>query len=76
MTSNAIGAIGKSAAPAVPALMAACSVQGEQTHVLRACAGALGDIGKPSAQALPLLKELAKMPLVRWAAERAIKRIE
>jgi hypothetical protein len=76
MASNAIGAIGAAAAPAVPGLMAACSVQGEQTHVLRACAGALGDIGKPAAQALPLLRELAKMPLVRWAAERAIKNVE
>jgi HEAT repeat protein len=77
MVSNAIGAIGPGAAPAVPALMAACSVKGEQTHVLRACAGALGDIGKPGAtQALPALRELAKMPLVRWAAERAIQKIE
>jgi hypothetical protein len=77
MASNAIGAIGPPAAPAVPALMAACSVKGEQTHVLRACAGALGDIGKPGAtQALPLLRELAKMPLVRWAAQRAIQKIE
>jgi len=25
---------------------------------------------------LPLLKELAKMPRVRWAAEKAIKNIE
>jgi Protein of unknown function (DUF2961)/HEAT repeats len=77
MANNAIGAIGPAAAPAVPALMAACSVKGEQTHVLRACAGALGDIGKPGAtQALPVLRELAKMPLVRWAAERAIQKIE
>ncbi len=77
MASNAIGSIGPAAAPAVPALMAACSVKGEQTHVLRACAGALGDIGKPGAtQALPVLRDLAKMPLARWAAERAIKKIE
>ena len=57
--------------------MAACSVTDEQIHVLRACAAALGEIGKPAATpALPLLRELAKMPRVRWAAERAIKAIE
>ena len=77
MSGNAIAAIGKGAAPAVPALIAACSVKDEQIHVLRACAAALGAIGKPAATpALPLLKELAKMPRVRWAAERAIKNIE
>jgi len=70
-------AIGPQAAPAVNALMAACSVKDEQIHVLRACAAALGEIGKPAATpALPLLKELAKMPRVRWAAEKAIKNIE
>ena len=77
MAGNAIGAIGPKAAPAVDALMSACSVKTEQVHVLRACAAALGDIGKPAAtKALPLLRELAKQPRVRWAAERAIKNIE
>ena len=77
MSSNAIAAIGKDAAPAVPALMTACSVKNEQIHVLRACASALGAIGKPAATpALPLLKELAKMPRVKWAADRAIQSIE
>ena len=77
MAGNAIAAIGPQAAPAVPQLMAACSVKDEQIHVLRACAAALGEIGKPAATpALPLLKELAKMPRVRWAAEKAIKNIE
>ena len=42
MAGNAIAAIGPGAAPAVPALIAACSVKGEQVHVLRACAAALG----------------------------------
>ena len=77
MAGNAIAAIGKGAAPAVPALIAACSVKGEQIHVLRACASALGAIGKPAATpALPVLKELAKMPRVKWAADRAILSIE
>ncbi len=77
MTGNAIAVIGKHAAPAVPALMTACSVKNEQIHVLRACASALGAIGKPAATpALPLLKELAKMPRVKWAADRAIQNIQ
>jgi HEAT repeat protein len=77
MSGNAIAAIGKDAAPAVPALMAACSVKNEQIHVLRACASALGAIGKPAATpALPLLKELSKMPRVKWAADRAIQSIQ
>ncbi len=77
MAGNAIAAIGKGAAPAVPALIAACSVKDEQIHVLRACASALGAIGRPAATpALPALRELAKHPRIRWAAEAAIKSIE
>ena len=77
MSGNAIAAIGKDAAPAVPALIAACSVKDEQIHVLRACASALGAIGKPAATpGLPILKELSKMPRVKWAADRAIQQIE
>jgi Protein of unknown function (DUF2961)/HEAT repeats len=77
MSANAIASIGKGAGPAVPALIAACSVEGEQIHVLRACASALGAIGRPAATpALPVLRELAKLPRVRWAAERAIQSIE
>ena len=77
MSGNAIAAIGKDAAPAVPALIAACSVKDEQIHVLRACASALGAIGKPAATpGLPVLKELQKMPRVKWAADRAIQNIE
>jgi len=77
MSANAIAAIGKDAAPAVPALIAAGSVKGEQVHVLRSVSAALGAIGKPAAvPALPVLRELVKMPRVRWAAESAIRRIE
>ena len=77
MSGNAIAAIGKDAAPAVPALIAACSVKDEQIHVLRACASALGAIGKPAATpGLPILKELSKMPRVKWSADRAIQQIE
>jgi hypothetical protein len=67
----------KSAAPAVPALIAACSVKDEQVPVLRACSAALGAIGSPEARpALPVLRQLAKMPRVQWAAQRAIASIE
>jgi hypothetical protein len=77
MSANAIGAIGKEATPAVPDLVAACSVPDEQVHVLRSCASALGAIGPPAAvPALPVLREIAKQPRVRWAAEAAIRRIE
>ncbi len=77
MSANALAALGPEAAPAVSALIAAGSVQGEQVHVLRAVAAALGSIGKPAATpALPLLRDLAKLPRVRWAAEAAIRRIE
>jgi HEAT repeat protein len=75
MSANAIAAIGPGAAPSVPALIAACSVQDEQVHVLRACAAALGAIGRAAAPALPVLREIAKQPRVRWAAEAAIRAI-
>lgn len=77
MSANAIAAIGKDAASAVPALMAAGSVKDEQIQVLRSFVSALGAIGRPAAApAVPLLKELANIPRVRWAAEAALRNIE
>jgi hypothetical protein len=77
MTANAIAAIGKEAAEAVPALIAAASVKGEDPQVLRSFALALGAIGKPAAEpGIPILKELQKIPRVRWAAEAALKSLE
>ena len=77
MSANAIAAIGQEAAPAASALIAAGSVKDEQVHVLRAVVTALGSIGRPAATpALPLLRELTKIPRVRWAAESAIRKIE
>ena len=77
MSANAIAAVGKEAASAVPALIATAAVKAEQVHVLRSVATALGAIGKPAAtSALPLLRELAKMPRVQWTAEAAIRQIE
>jgi len=77
MAANGIAAIGREAAPAVPALVAAASVGDEQVHVLRSVASALEAIGKPAAApALPILRKLAKIPRVQWAAESAIREIE
>ncbi|MBE7499742.1 MAG: DUF2961 domain-containing protein [Verrucomicrobiales bacterium] len=77
MAANALGALGSEAATAVPALMAAGAAKGEQVHVLRAVATALGNIGKPAATpALPLLQELARIPRVQWAAEAARRKLE
>ncbi|MBN1418781.1 MAG: DUF2961 domain-containing protein [Planctomycetes bacterium] len=77
MAANALAAIGKAAAPAVPALIEAASGEGEQVHVLRSVASALGAIGRPAADpALPVLQRLAKIPRVQWAAEAAIRSIE
>jgi hypothetical protein len=46
-------------------------------QVLRSYATALGRIGKPAAvPAIPLLKELAKIPRVKWAADAALKNLE
>ena len=74
---NALAALGTEAAPAATALIAAGSVKDEQVHVLRAVAGALGAIGKPAATpALPLLRELSKIPRAQWAAESAIRKIQ
>ncbi len=76
MSANVIAVIGPEAAPAVPALIAAGSVKGEHVQVLRSYASALGAIGKPAAAAVPLLKELAKIPRVSWAATAALRNIE
>jgi len=77
MSANALGSIGKDAAQAVPALIAAGSVKNEEVHVLRSVASALGSIGKPAATAaLPLLRELSKIPRVHWPAESAIRQIQ
>ena len=58
------------------ALIAASQVKGQHPHVLRSLADALGLIGPDARDALPALRELQKIPRVRWAAELAITRIE
>jgi len=77
MSANALAGLGADAAPAVPALLAAGSLKGEQIQVLRSFVSALGAIGRPAAApAVPFLKEMARIPRVRWAAEAALRSIE
>jgi hypothetical protein len=77
MSANALAGLGADAAPAVAALLAAGSVQGEQIQVLRSVVSALGAIGRPAAApAVPFLKEMAKVPRLRWAAEAALHSVE
>ena len=44
--------------------------------MLRACAEALGKIGRAALPAVPTLREVAKKPLARASAVRAIRLIE
>jgi hypothetical protein len=77
MAANALAAMGTEATPAVPGLIAACEVDDEEVHVQRSLASALEAIGAPAAlPALPVLKKLAGIPRVHWAAEAAIRAIE
>ena len=69
-------AIGRLRDPStLDALMETARVPDQHVHVLRSVADALGALGRAAAPALPLLKELAKQPRVRWAAEAAMKKI-
>ena len=60
---------------AIDALVAACRVPDQQVHVLRSLADALGAMGPAAAAALPVLRDLTKIPRVEWAAKAAIRRI-
>jgi len=75
MSAQAIGSRGAQAAGAVDALIEACRRRDEHVHVQRSLADALGAIGPPARASLPALRELARIPRVRWSAEAAIKRI-
>ena len=70
-------AIGRLRDPStLDALMAAGRESGQHVHVLRSVADALGELGRAAVAAVPLLKELAKQPRVRWAAQAAIRKID
>ena len=75
MAADAIAKQGKQALPALSALMEACATEGEQIHVLRNLASALGAIGPEAASALPLLRKMQALPRARWSAEAAIRSI-
>lgn len=75
IAAEAIGRLGRNALPALPALIAAAQVEGQHVHVLRDLASAMGAIGPQASAALPVLRELQKIPRVRWAAEAAIRSI-
>jgi hypothetical protein len=76
MSAQAVGRQGPRAKGAISALIAASQVPGQHPHVLRSVADALGLIGPDARAALPALRELWKIPRVRWAADLAIRRIE
>jgi hypothetical protein len=73
---NAIAAHPQVARSGMAQLIAAAQVPGQHRHVLRSIANALGAIGPDAKAALPVLREMAKQPLVRWQANAAIRSIE
>jgi hypothetical protein len=75
VSAQAIAALGARAAPALDALIEASRKRDEHVHVQRSLADALGAIGPAARRALPELRELARIPRVRWNAEAAIRRI-
>jgi HEAT repeat protein len=76
VVNNALAAYGSAAKRLLPQLIAAAQVPGEHRHVLRSIAVALGSIGPDARSALPVLRELESMPLVRWQAQWAIRKIQ
>jgi hypothetical protein len=76
VVADALAAHPAAAKRALPQLIVAAQVPGEHRHVLRSIAVALGSIGPDARAALPVLRALGRMPLVRWQAEWAIKQVE
>jgi len=76
VVANAIAAHPDVAKRGMAQLIAAARVPGQHRHVLRSVATALGAIGPDAKDALPVLREMAATPLVRWQAQAAIRNIE
>ncbi len=75
VAADAIARQGRSALPVLDALIAAGGRAGENVHVQRSVAIALGAIGPPAAKAVPMLHELEKIPRVTPTATTAIRQI-
>jgi hypothetical protein len=76
MAAEVLASIGVKAAPALPALLAACDVPDQHVHVQRSLSNALGAIGPEARAGLPALRRFQKIPRVQWNADAAIARIE
>lgn len=72
---DAIARQGHGAIAVMDALIAAGSAKGEDAHVQRSVAIALGGIGPEAAKALPMLAELEKIPRVQATAATAMRQI-
>ena len=74
IAAQAIGRLGDPST--IDALVAACTAPGQQVHVLRSLADALGEIRPAASRALPVLEDLARLPRVEWSARAAIRKIK
>jgi hypothetical protein len=72
---DAIGRQGPAAVSVLNELIAAAKVDGENPHVQRSLATAMGSIGAGAKPAVPVLHELEKVPRVRPTAATAIREI-
>ncbi len=72
---DAIGRQGAAAASVLDQLIAAGRAPGENVHVQRSVAIALGLIGPAASPSIPVLRELEKIPRVGPTATTAIRRI-
>ncbi len=72
---DAIGRQGRGAVVVMDALIAAAKAPGENAHVQRSVALALGAIGPEAKPAIPALHDLEAFPRVRFTAATAIREI-
>jgi hypothetical protein len=75
VTANALAGHPTAAKREMPKLIAAAG-RPDHRHVLRSVALALGSIGPDAKDALPVLRELEKTPLIRWQAQWSLRKIE
>jgi hypothetical protein len=75
VAADAIARYGHGAVAVLEQLIAAGGVEGENAHVQRSVALALGAIGPEAVRAIPTLDALEKIPRVRFTAATAKRRI-